>query len=192
MPGAALRVGSLCSGYEGIFLAVKEVFPSAELVFTAENDPDASQILAQHFPGIPNYGDIKVVDWKGKGIEIDLLTAGFPCQDVSLAGTRRGLVKGSRTGLWLEVARAIDELRPPFVFLENVLGLLSGKAHSDLEPCPWCMGDGSAQPFLRALGAVLGDLASRGYDAQWATVRASEVGAPHRRERVFIFAHAES
>lgn len=173
-------------------MAVKEVFPDAELVFVAENDPDASQILAKHFPSVPNLGDITMVNWWKHTGEIDLLTAGFPCQDVSLAGTRRGLVKGSRTGLWLEVARAIDELRPPFVFLENVLGLLSGKAHSDLEPCPWCMGDGSAQPFLRALGAVLGDLASRGYDAQWATVRASETGAPHRRERVFILAHAES
>lgn len=133
-----------------------------------------------------------MVQWKGLQGKIDLLTAGFPCQDVSLAGTRKGLRKGTRTGLWIQVARAIDELRPSYVLLENVLGLLSGDAHSDLEQCPGCMGDGTAEPFLRALGAVCGDLATLGYCSEWETVRASDAGAPHRRERVFIIAAADS
>lgn len=187
-----MRVGSLCSGYEGIFIAVKEVFPDAELVFVAENDPDASQILARHFPDVPNLGDISVVNWEGAGIEIDLLTAGFPCTDVSLAGTRKGLTKHTRTGLWYEVAKAVDILHPPYVLLENVLGLLSGRAHSDVEQCPGCMGDGTAEPFLRALGAVCGDMATLGYCSEWETVRASDAGAPHRRERVFVIAAADS
>jgi DNA (cytosine-5)-methyltransferase 1 len=71
--------------------------------------------------------------------------------------------------------------------IENVLGLLSGRAGCDVEPCPWCMGEPS-KPLLRALGCVAGDLSEIGYDAIWETVPASACGAPHRRERVFIFA----
>ena len=115
-----------------------------------------------------------------------------PCQDVSQAGLRKGLKQGTRTGLWYEVARAIDELRPSAVLLENVLGLLSARADCDLEYCPGCMGDRSDEPLLRALGCVLGDLAEIGYHAEWETVSASSVGAPHRRERVFIWAAPHS
>ena len=96
----ALRVGSVCTGYGGLELGLREVFRDVELIFVADSDPDASKILAQHFPGTVNLGDISVVDWKGAGIEIDLLTAGFPCTDVSLAGGRQGLIKGNRSGLW--------------------------------------------------------------------------------------------
>ncbi|MER7331593.1 MULTISPECIES: DNA cytosine methyltransferase [unclassified Micromonospora] len=98
------------------------------------------------------------------------------------------IVKGTRTGVWTHVARAIKELRPKIVLLENVRGLLSARAHSDLEPCPWCVGDEPDQPSLRALGAVLGDLADLGYDAVWKGVPAAAVGAPHLRWRVFIVA----
>ena len=87
-----------------------------------------------------------------------------------------------------QVARAIDALRPPLVLLENVRGLLSAGADSNLEPC-WCMGDEREQPVLRALGAVLGDLADIGFEtAEWAVVSAADAGAPHRRERVFVLA----
>jgi hypothetical protein len=92
-------------------------------------------------------------------------TGGFPCQDVSHAGKRAGLRPDTRTGLWSQMAYAIDQLRPALVVAENVRGLLSAEAHSDLEPCPWCMGDGEGLSPLRALGAVLGDLADLGYDA---------------------------
>ena len=187
-----LRVGSLCTGYGGIELALEQVFGETELVFVAENDPDASKILAEHFPGIPNYGDISVVGWKDAGIEIDLLTAGFPCTDVSLAGGRQGLIKGNRSGLWHEIVRAIDGLSPPLVFIENVPGLLSAKTDSPVVTCPWCMGNGQGMYLLRAAGAVCGDLATRGYHTELTSVRASEVGAPHRRERVFLLAAQNS
>lgn len=189
---ADIRIGSMFTGMAGLDLGVEEVFPGAELAWFADLDPGASAILACHFPGVPNLGDVTAVDWKSGGYDVDILTAGFPCQDVSSAGRRAGLRKGTRTGLWLEVARAVDELRPPLVVIENVLGLLSGKAHSDLEWCEGCMGDRADDAILlRALGAVLGDLSSLRYDAEWETVPASAAGAPHRRERIFILARRQ-
>jgi DNA (cytosine-5)-methyltransferase 1 len=149
--------------------------------------PGASAILAERFPGIPNLGDITAVDWAAVP-PVDVLTAGFPCQDISCAGARRGLQPGTRSGVWSNVAEAIRIIRPRLVLLENVRGLLSASAHSDMEPCPWCLGDCKTERPLRALGAVLGDLASLGLDAEWEVLPASAVGAPHRRERVFILA----
>lgn len=111
-----------------------------------------------------------------------------PCQDVSLAGRRRGLKEGTRSGLWSEFARLIDTVRPDWVVIENVRGLLSADAAGDVEPCPWCLGDDGEQHALRALGAVLGDLADLGFDAEWTGLRAADVGAPHGRLRVFILA----
>ncbi|MFE2175679.1 DNA cytosine methyltransferase [Kitasatospora sp. NPDC059462] len=120
------------------------------------------------------------------------MTAGFPCQDLSVAGKRAGLVEGTRSGLWHTIARAIDVLKPKMVIIENVRGILSAGASSpadgDLE-CPWCdLGDGGGEPALRALGAVLGTLSDLGMDARWTVLRASDVGAPHRRERLFLAA----
>lgn len=113
------------------------------------------------------------------------------CQDVSHAGRRKGLIRTgdgrTRSGLWGEMLRCINETRPSLVVAENVRGLLSAEADSDMEPCPVCMGDGSG-PHLRALGAVLADLADIGFDAQWYGLRAADVGAAHGRFRVFIFA----
>ena len=167
-------------------MAVQSVM-GGELAWVADNDPGASAILAHRFPSLPNLGDISAADWSA--VEpVDVLTAGFPCQDVSCAGGRAGLREGNRTGVWAYVARAIDELRPSLVVLENVRGLLSAGADSDVEPCPWCLGESGNEHALRALGAVLGDLADLGYDAGWAVVSAADAGAPHRRERVFIVA----
>ncbi|MFB7906890.1 DNA cytosine methyltransferase [Kitasatospora sp. NPDC056076] len=131
------------------------------------------------------------VDWSS--VEpIDVLTAGFPCQDLSVAGRRAGLMEGTRSGLWLTIARAIDVLKPRLVIIENVRGILSAAAASpadgDVE-CGWCdLGDGGGEPALRALGAVLGDLADLGMDARWTVLPAAAVGAPHRRERLFLVA----
>ena len=181
-----MRIGSLCTGYGGLDRAVESVI-GGELAWVADNDPGAAKILAHHFPGVENLGDITAVDWAA--VEpVDILTAGFPCQDVSCAGARKGLRAGNRTGVWAYVAVAIDALRPSLVVLENVRGLLSAGADSDVESCPWCLGEAGNEHPLRALGAVLGDLADLGYDAEWATVSAADAGAPHRRERVFIVA----
>ena len=181
-----MRTGSVCTGYAGLDHAVHEVL-GGELAWVADIDPGASAILAHRFPSLPNLGDISAVDWSA--VEpVNVLTAGFPCQDVSCAGGRAGLREGNRTGVWAYVARAIDELRPSLVVLENVRGLLSAGADSDVEPCPWCLGEAGNEHPLRALGAVLGDLADLGYDARWTVVSAADAGAPHRRERVFIVA----
>lgn len=182
-----MRIGSLFSGYGGLDLAVQSVL-GGDVAWHVEFDASPAAILAQHFPEVPNHGDITKVNWLS--VEpVDILTGGFPCQDVSLAGARRGIRADTRSGLWAHYARAIDKLRPSLVVIENVRGLLSADAHSDLEPCTWCVGDGGGESALRALGAVLGDLAGLGYDARWCGVSASDAGAPHGRFRIFIVAY---
>jgi DNA (cytosine-5)-methyltransferase 1 len=122
-------------------------------------------------------------------LEVDILCGGFPCQDVSSAGKRAGIKSGTRSGLWSVFAEAIDTLRPSIVIIENVRGLLSATANR-MESEATALGNGGTRPVLRAAGAVLGDLADIGYDAAWRTLAAGDIGAPHRRERVFIFAYA--
>jgi len=180
-----MKIGSLFSGYEGLGMAVQSVL-GGDIAWVSDIDPGACKILAHRYPDVPNIGDITTVDWSA--VEpVDVMTGGFPCQDVSCAGLRKGLRPDTRSGVWTQMAYAIDQLRPSLVLIENVRGLLSAEAHSDLEPCPWCVGDGSGVP-LRALGAVLGDLADIGYDASWQGLRAADVGAPHGRFRVFVTA----
>jgi len=194
----SLRVGALFAGYGGLERAVSMVFPTARPVWFSQYDPEGgerqapSRILAHHWPDVPNHGDITRIDWS-QVEPIDILTGGFPCQDVSHAGKRAGLGATTRTGLWGRMADAIDTLRPRLVVAENVRGLLSAQADSDVEPCPWCMGGAAdGEPPLRALGAVLGDLAELGFDAAWVGLRAADVGAPHGRFRVFILAWPQS
>lgn len=184
-----MKIGSLFSGYGGLDLAVSAV-TGAEVAWHCEWDDAPSKILEKHFPGVPNYRDVTKVDFS-QVESVDILTGGFPCQDLSLAGKRAGLKDGTRSGLWSEFFRAIETIRPRLVVIENVRGILSASAHSELEQCEWCVGDGSGEPSLRALGAVLGDLASIGYDGRWIGVRAADAGAPHNRFRVFIVAFPE-
>lgn len=205
-----LRVGSLFSGYGGLDLAVEQVFNARTVWFSEINEP-VSRVFARHWPEARNLGDITMIDWST--VEpVDVLFGGFPCQDVSTVGKMAGLAPGTRSGLWANMADAIDRLRPEWVVIENVRGLLSAPAvratpdaatpqggdHAtpetladatlrDLEPGFWGLGDESARS-LRALGAVLGDLADIGYDAAWYGFPASDVGAPHPRFRVFILA----
>lgn len=188
----ALRIGSLCSGYDGLEMAVQAVY-GGETVWHADPDPGASAILAHHWPTTPNLGDITTVDWRQVLDEhgpVDIAAMGFPCTDVSLAGRGAGIAPGTRSGIWTHCAQAISVLNPKLVVIENVRGLLSAPAHSDLELCPWCVGDLDGEPVLRALGAVLGDLADLGFDAEWVGLPASDprIGAPHERWREFILA----
>ena len=180
-----MRIGSLFSGYGGLDLAVSEHY-GASVAWHVEFDKHPSAILAHHYPDVPNYGDVTTIDWS-QVEPVDIITGGFPCQDVSHAGLRRGVHHGTRSGLWFEMARAIDQLKPWKVVIENVAGLLSATAAGDVEPCPWCLGD-AADGHMRALGAVLADLAEMGFDADWGCVRAADAGAPHGRLRVFIVA----
>ncbi|MDR6691362.1 DNA (cytosine-5)-methyltransferase 1 [Microbacterium sp. 1154] len=167
-------------------MAVDDVFGSDPAWF-CEFDAAPSRVLAHHFPDVPNYGDVTKVDW-ATAPHVDILAGGFPCQDVSLAGARRGMKDGTRSGLWSEYVKAIDTLRPDWVVIENVRGLISARADSEVEPCPWCVGDGDDEYHLRALDAVLADLSRLGFDAEWTGLRAADVGAPHGRFRFFILA----
>ena len=181
------RLGSLFTGYGGLDIAAA-AFYGASTAWVSDIDKGACKILAHRYPDVPNIGDITTVDWSALE-PVDILTGGFPCQDLSHAGKRAGLRPDTRSGLWTHMAYAVSILRPRIVVAENVRGLLSAAAHSSLEPCAWCVGGaGDGEPDLRALGAVLGDLADLGYDAQWVGLRAADVGAPHGRFRVFIIA----
>lgn len=183
----ALKSGELFAGVGGLGMAVDEVFGS-EPAWFAEFDAAPSKVLAHHYPDVPNYGDVRAVDFRTVP-HTQIRAGGFPCQDVSLAGRRRGMTNGTRSGLWSEFARSIEEDRPDWVVIENVRGLLSADASGgNLEPCPWCVGDEPSEHALRALGAVLGDLADLGFDAEWVGLRASDVGAPHGRFRIFVLA----
>jgi DNA (cytosine-5)-methyltransferase 1 len=156
------RIGSLCTGYGGLDLAVLAVL-GGHLAWVADNGPAASRLLATRWPDVPNLGDITTVDWHSVA-PVEVITAGFPCQDISHAGTRRGIT-GPRSSLWHTVADAIGVLRPRLVFVENVAALRN-----------------------RGLDVVLADLAALRYDATWLCLRASDLGAAHRRDRFFLLA----
>jgi DNA (cytosine-5)-methyltransferase 1 len=187
LPASPL-VGSFCTGYGGLDKAVCEAV-GGELAWVADIDPDASTLLRLRYPSQPNLGDVRGLDWPRLGSlsQVSVICAGFPCQDVSVAGRHAGIAPGTRSGIWSYIAWQVSLLRPALVVVENVEGLLRARAHSNVEPCAWCLGDPSAIA-LRACGAVLGDLSRLGYDAEWATVSADEVGSCHRRRRVVITA----
>ena len=163
-----LRYGSLFSGIGGIDLGMD--MAGFECAWQVEVDEHCRRILEKHWPEVPKYKDI--YDVKGSELEpVDILCGGFPCQPVSLAGERAGV--DDERWLWDEFYRLICEVRPRWVVVENVTGLLSANSG-------------------RAFAGVLRDLAEGGYDAVWDVYPAGGpggVGAPHRRERIFIVAH---
>lgn len=179
-----LTLGSLCSGYGGLDLAIEAEF-DAETLWVSDIDPAACKILEARFPEAHNIGDMTTVDWS-EVPPVDILSGGTPCQDLSSAGRRAGMTEGTRSNLWVSMREAISVIRPSLVVWENVRGALSAKATSDSD---MGSGEGSMDTGqLRALGRVLGDLSDLGYDAEWTLIPASGVGAPHRRERVFVLA----
>jgi DNA (cytosine-5)-methyltransferase 1 len=181
-----VRIGSLFSGAAGLDRAVAAFF-DGEVSWFSENDPAASAVLSHHFPGVPNLGDIEAISWSDVP-PVDILCGGFPCVDVSAAGRRAGM-HGTTSGLWSRMADAIDALRPRYVVIENVKGLLNANANRPVESDEDGVGGGSDGLVLRAMGAVLGDVSDiGGYEARWVTISAAAAGAPHLRERVFILA----
>ena len=183
----SLTYGEMFAGYGGLGMGVQSVL-GGEMKWCAEFDAAPSKILAHHWPDVPNLGDVTKVDWASVP-KVDVITGGSPCQDLSHAGKRAGMKAGTRSGLWASMCDAIEIIRPRLVVWENVRGALSAEADSALEQCSGCMGDGGTRgPVLRALGRVLGDLADLGYDASWYGLRAADVGAPHGRFRIFVFA----
>jgi DNA (cytosine-5)-methyltransferase 1 len=159
-----MKIGSLCTGYGGLDMAVEAYF-NAKTVWCAEYDKHASKLIEQRFD-FPNHKDITMIDWH-EVEPIDILTAGYPCQPFSIAGHRQG--SNDARHLWPYIKKAISVLRPTWVVLENVRGHLS-----------------------LGFKEVLKDLAEIGYDARWQVVRASDVGAPHQRARLFVVAYPSS
>lgn len=182
-----MKLGSLFSGYGGLDQAVHAVFPGAETRWVSDIESGPCKILAHRYPDVPNLGDITRINWAD--VEpVDIIAGGSPCQDLSTAGKRAGMRTGTRSGLWESMREAIAIIKPAFVVWENVLGALSAEANSDseLEFDKGPLGGGADGSALRAIGRVLGDLSSLGYDSQWTVIRASDVGAPHHRARVFL------
>jgi DNA (cytosine-5)-methyltransferase 1 len=169
-----MRVLDLFSGIGGFSLGLERA--GFQTVAFCEIDPFCRRVLAKHWPEVPCYDDVRTLSrarLADDGISgIDAICGGFPCQDISIAGNLAGLA-GTRSGLWSEIARLIGELRPSFVIVENVANLLSGPAE---QPGGW-------------FGRILGDLAECGYDAEWRCFPASELGAPHHRERIWIVSY---
>ena len=163
---------SLCSGIGGLDLAAE--WAGFTTIAQCEIDEYASKVLAKNFPGVPNLHDIRTITNSGlaeygiDGSEITVISAGFPCQPYSLAG--KGRSDSDSRDLWGEVARVLGEIRPPWFVGENTPGLFARQN----------------QRFFRR---VLDDLASLGYSVGWGIWGACDVGAPHRRERVFIIGH---
>ncbi|MFD7068512.1 DNA cytosine methyltransferase [Streptomyces sp. NPDC059913] len=155
------RIGSVCSGYAGLDMAVQSVVGGTPAWF-ADPDKGAAAILAHHHPDTPNLGDIKAVQWDD--VEpVDIYTGGYPCQPFSTVGHRKGT--DDPRHLWPYIATAVRVLQPRICFFENVAGHVS-----------------------LGLDTVLADLAGSGFDAEWLTLHASDVGAAHQRKRVFVLA----
>jgi DNA (cytosine-5)-methyltransferase 1 len=163
-----VRIGSLFTGYSGLDLGVFGVLPGARLVWHSDIKPEACRLMEFRTPGLPNLGDIKKID--PTTVEpVDVLTFGWPCQPFSAAGKRLG--EADPRALWPEVARLIAGLRPRYLFGENVARIASNGE----------------------LGRVVLTLAHLGYVGTYRTLRASDVGAPHRRDRLALFAvHADA
>lgn len=155
--------GSLFAGIGGMDLGLERARMTCK--WQVEIDDYATKILERHWPNVIRYQDVR--DCGAHNLKpVDLICGGFPCQDISNAGKRAG-IKGKQSGLWSEFHRIICELRPKYVLVENVSALL-----------------------VRGMGTVLGDLAKSGYDAEWQSLPASALGAPHGRDRLFIVAYS--
>jgi len=158
-----LSVGSLCTGYGGLEMGLETVYGEIDLRFVSDIDKNVNTLLAHYHPDTPNLGDLTAVKWQD--VEpVDVLTAGYPCQPFSTAGKRKGL--DDERAIFEYIADGISVLRPENVLLENVSGHVT-------------------------LGgtAVIATLTKLGYNSRWGIVRAADTGAPHKRTRLFIWAH---
>ena len=163
-----MRVLDLFSGIGGFSLGLERAGMTTVAFCEIEEYP--RKVLAKHWPGVPIYEDVRDVSKQrldADGITgIDVITGGFPCQDLSNAGRKAG-IDGERSGLWSECARLLGEIRPKYAIFENVTALLSGD---------------NGKWFER----VLWDISQVGYDAEWHCISASDIGAHHHRDRVWI------
>lgn len=158
-----MNVLDLFSGIGGFSIGLERA--GMRTVAFCEIDPHARKVLNKHWPDVPVFTDVTTLTKEQINDQIDVLAGGFPCQDISTAGRGAGL-SGSRSGLWFEFHRLIDEIRPRYAIIENVAALRR-----------------------RGLGEVLRSLAEIGYDAEWHCIPASALGAPHQRDRIWIVAY---
>ena len=164
-----LRTLDLFAGIGGFSLGLERT-GGFETVAFCEIEEFPRKVLAKHWPDVPCYRDVRELTaarLAADGIAVDVITGGFPCQDISCAGYKVG-IGGERSGLWTHLARLADEIRPQYLIVENVGALLS-----------------------RGLDVVLGDLAEIGFNAEWHCIPASALGAPHHRDRFWLVAHPD-
>lgn len=164
-----MNVLDLFSGIGGFSLGLGRA--GMKTVAFCETDDYACRVLEKHWPDVPIFGDIKKLHMRGLNESIDVVCGGFPCQPVSLAGTRAGDLDDR--WLWPEMRRVIGEVKPRWVLAENVRGLLSAENG-------------------RLFGGILRDLAELGYAVEWHCISAAAVGAPHIRDRVWIIGQRQS
>lgn len=166
-----LTIGSLFAGIGGLERGL-EMTGGFITKWQVENDPYCLRVLRKHWPHAKRFQDVtQFAATPASAWSVDIITGGFPCQPVSLAGKQKG--ESDERWLWEEMRRVCEILRPRWIVGENVRGLLSADAG-------------------RLFGRILGDLASLGYRVEWESIQAAAFGAPHGRERVFIVAHTQS
>lgn len=168
--GDKLKLLDLFSGIGGFSLGLERA-GGFETVAFCEIEEFPRKVLKKHWPEVPCYHDIRdltAARLAADGISVTAISAGSPCQDISAAGKKAG-IDGERSGLWREAIRLVGEIRPDVFVLEN-----------------------SAELLNRGLGDVLGELASRGYDAEWQCISAASLGAPHGRDRLWLVAYPNS
>ena len=159
-----LKILDTFAGIGGFSYAAHELVGGFETTQFVEIDPFCQKVLKKHFPKVPCHDDIKTFTaYPG---QYDVITGGFPCQDISVAGRREGITDQSRSGLFYELIRVIRLVRPKFVVMENVAAILNN-----------------------GLDIVLGELSEAGYDAEWSIISASSLGAAHRRSRWWCVAY---
>ena len=162
-----LRLLDTFSGIGGFSYAAERIVGGFETVQFVEWDPFCQRILNQHWPAVPIHGNIQT--FQPLPFCADVICGGFPCQDISVAGQQAGIKQGTRSGLFYELIRIIRFVQPKYVVLENVAAILSN-----------------------GLDVVLGELAEAGYDCEWSCIRASDLGACHRRDRWWLVAYPNS
>lgn len=167
MTNKQITIGSLFSGIGGFELGLERAIPNSKTIWQCEQNAFAQKVLKKHWPDVPIYDDIKEI--KHGTIDIvDIICGGFPCQDISQAGKGKGIANGARSGLWFEMLRIIDMVRPRIAIAENVTAITQKE---------------------RGMDIIISSLSQIGYDVEWIDVRASDEGAPHKRERIFFVAY---
>ena len=167
MAKSKLKVLDLFSGIGGFSLGLERA--GFKTIAFCEIDKPCHKVLKKHWPKVPIVDDVSRLD--GYTLQqmigkIDVLCGGFPCTDISIGGKQKGITKETRSGLWFQYKRIIDEIRPKYVIIENVERIRKN-----------------------GLGIVLRDLAEIGYDAEWSCITAHSVGLPHQRDRLFIISY---